>query len=76
LQLLITGTFPASFARMPNEHRWTVLPTGREIKGVGDRLPGVPLREFPQGGAFPERRALIRNFVTHIEIVEDKAVLA
>ena len=34
------------------------------------------LREFLQEGTFPERKALIRNFVTGIEIVEDKSVLA
>ena len=42
-----------------------------EIKGdVAD------FREFLQEGAIPERKALIRNFVTGIEIVEDEAVLA
>ena len=33
-------------------------------------------REFLQEGTFPERKALIRNFATGIEIVEDEAVLA
>ena len=32
-------------------------------------------REFLQEGTFPERKALIRNFVQSIEIVEDEAVL-
>ena len=32
-------------------------------------------REFLREGTFPKRRALIRNFVTGIEIVEDEAVL-
>ena len=43
---------------------------GKEIKGyVAD------FREFLQEGTFPERKALIRNFVQGIEIVEDQAVL-
>ncbi len=42
-----------------------------EIKGnVAD------LREFLQEGTFPERKSLIRNCVTGIEIVEDETVLA
>ena len=46
------------------------LPTSKEIKGyVAD------FREFLQEGTFPERKALIRNFVQGIEIVEDEAVL-
>ena len=41
------------------------LPTGREIKeDVAD------LREFLQEGTFSERKALIRNLVTGIEIME------
>ena len=32
-------------------------------------------REFLREGAFPEWKALIRNFATGIEIVEDEAVL-
>ena len=32
-------------------------------------------REFLEEGTFPERRALIRNFATGIEIVEHRAVL-
>ncbi len=32
-------------------------------------------REFFQEGTFPERKALIRNFVEGIEIVDDEAVL-
>ncbi len=47
------------------------MPARREIKGyVAD------FREFLQEGTFPERQALIRNFVTGIEIVEGEAVLA
>ena len=33
-------------------------------------------REPLQEGAFPERKAPIRNFATGIEIVEDEAALA
>ena len=33
-------------------------------------------RELLEEGTFPERKALIRNFATGIEIVEDEAVLA
>ena len=33
-------------------------------------------RECLQEGTIPERKALIRNFVTGIEIVENEAVLA
>ena len=52
------------------EQRRAELPTTKEIKGyVAD------FREFLQDGTFPERKALIRNFVQGIEIVEDKAVL-
>ena len=52
------------------EQRRADLPTSREIKGyVAD------FREFLQEGTFPERKALIRNFVQGIEIVEDEAVL-
>ena len=32
-------------------------------------------REFLQEGTFPERKALIRNFVEGIEVVGDEAVL-
>ena len=35
----------------------------------------VILSSFLQEGTFPERKALIRNFVQGIEIVEDEAVL-
>ena len=46
------------------------LPTSKEIKGyVAD------FRALFQDGTFPERKALIRNFVQGIEIVEDEAVL-
>ena len=52
------------------EERRAELPTSREIKGyVAD------FRELFQEGTFPERKALIRNFVQGIEIVEDEAVL-
>ena len=42
-----------------------------EIKG-----DVAEFREFLQEGIIPERKALIRNFVTDIEILEDEAVLA
>ena len=46
------------------------MPTSREIKEyVAD------FREFLQEGTFPERKALIRNFVQGIEILDDEAVL-
>ena len=52
------------------EQRRAELPTSKEIKGyVAD------FREFLQEGTFPERKALIRNFVQGIEIVENEAVL-
>ena len=52
------------------EQRRAELPTSREIKGyVAD------FRELFQEGTFPDRKALIRNFVQGIEIVEDEAVL-
>ena len=52
------------------EQRRVELPTSKEIKGyVAD------LREFLLKGPFPERKALIRNFVKGIEIVDDQAVL-
>ena len=52
------------------EQRRAELPTSKEIKGyVAD------LRELFREGTFPERKALIRNFVQGIEIVEDEAVL-
>ena len=45
------------------EQRRADLPTSKEIKGyVAD------FREFLQEGTFPERKALIRNFVQGIEI--------
>ena len=45
------------------EQRRADLPTSKEIKGyVAD------FREFLQEGTFPERKALIRNFVQSIEI--------
>ena len=52
------------------EQRRAELPTSKEIKGyVAD------FRALFQEGTFPERKALIRNFVQGIEIVEDEAVL-
>ena len=52
------------------EQRRAELPTSKEIKGyVAD------FRELFREGTFPERKALIRNFVQDIEIVEDEAVL-
>ena len=45
------------------------LPTSWEIKGYVADFREF-LREFLQEGTFPERKALIRNFVTGIEIVE------
>ena len=52
------------------EQRRVELPTTEEIKEyVAD------FREFLQGGTFPERKALIRNFVEGIEVVGDEATL-
>ena len=52
------------------EQRRVELPTTEKIKGyVAD------FREFLQEGTFPERKALIRNFVEGIEVVGDEAVL-
>ena len=52
------------------ENRRVELPTTEEIKGyVAD------FREFLQEGTFPERKALIRNFVEGIEVNGDEAVL-
>ena len=52
------------------EQRRAELPTSKEIKGyVAD------FRELFRDGTFPERKALLRNFVQGIEIVEDEAVL-
>ena len=52
------------------EQRRVELPTTEEIKGyVAD------FREFLQEGTFPERKALIRNFVEGIEITGDEAML-
>ena len=52
------------------EQRRVELPTTEEIKGyVAD------FREFLQEGTFPERKALIRNFVESIEVVGDEASL-
>ena len=52
------------------ERRRTDLPTSKEIKGyVAD------FREFLKEGTFPERKALIRNFVQGIEIVDNEATL-
>ena len=52
------------------ERRRVELPTTEEIKGyVAD------FREFLKEGTFPERKALIRNFVEGIEVVGDEATL-
>ena len=52
------------------EQRRVELPTTEEIRGyVAD------FREFLQEGSFPERKALIRNFVEGIEVVGDEATL-
>ena len=52
------------------EQRRVELPTTEEIKEyVAD------FREFLQDGTFPERKALIRNFVEGIKITGDEAVL-
>ena len=46
------------------------LPTTEEIRGyVAD------FREFLKDGTFPERKALIRNFVEGIEVNGDEATL-
>ena len=52
------------------EQRRVELPNTEEIKEyVAD------FREFLKEGTFPERKALIRNFVEGIEVVGDEAVL-
>ena len=52
------------------EQRMVELPTAEEIKGyVAD------FREFLSEGTFPERKALIRNFVEGIEVTGDEATL-
>ena len=52
------------------EQRRVEPPTTEEIKRyVAD------FREFLQEGTFPERKALIRNFVEGIEVTGDDAVL-
>ena len=52
------------------EQRRVELPTTEEIKGyVAD------FRDFLKDGTFPERKALIRNFVEGIEVTGDEAVL-
>ncbi len=52
------------------EQRRVELPTTEEIKGyVAD------FRAFLQEGTFPERKALICNFVGGIEVTGDEAVL-
>ena len=52
------------------EQRRAELPSTKEIwEYMAD------FREFLQEGTFPEREALIRNFVKSIEIVDDEAVL-
>ena len=52
------------------EQRRVELPNTEEIKGyVAD------FRDFLREGTFPERKALIRNFVEGIEVVGDEATL-
>ena len=52
------------------EQRRVELPTTEEIKEyVAD------FRDFLREGTFPERKALIRNFVEGIEVTGDEAVL-
>ena len=52
------------------ERRRVDLPTTEEIKGyVAD------FRAFLQEGTFPERKALIRNFVKGVEVLGDEATL-
>ena len=52
------------------EQRRVELPTTAEIKGyVAD------FRALLQRGTFPERKALLRNFVQGIEVVDDAATL-
>ena len=52
------------------EQRRVELPSTEEIKGYVEDF-----REFLQEGTFPERKALIRNFVEGIEVKGDEAVL-
>ena len=52
------------------EQRRVELPTTEEIKEyVAD------FRDFLKDGTFPERKALIRNFVEGIEVIGDEATL-
>ena len=52
------------------EQRRVALPNTEEIvEYVAD------FRDFLKGGTFPERKALIRNFVEGIEVVEEEATL-
>ena len=53
------------------EQRRAELPTSKGDQRVRGGLPRV----IPVKWTFPERKALIRNFVHGIEIVEDEAVL-
>ena len=48
---------------------WSFRPPRRSRGYVAD------FREFLQEGTFPERKALIRNFVEGIEVVGDEATL-
>ena len=52
------------------EQRRVALPTTEEIK-----VYVADFRDFLKEGTFPERKALIRNFVEGIEVVEDEATL-
>ena len=75
---ILADLAPTNFAGSPpvpdlaaGLQRRAELPTSREIKG-----DVAEFQEFLQEGIIPERKALIRNFVTGIEIVGDEAVLA
>ena len=57
-------------ARDQLEKRRAGLPVSREIKEYV-----TDLRSYLLKGTFPERKALLRNFVHGIEIVDDEAVL-
>ena len=52
------------------EQRRVDLPTTEEIK-----VYVADFRELLQGGTFPERKALVRNFVENIEVKENEATL-
>ena len=52
------------------EQRRVDLPTTEEIK-----VYVADFRELPQDGTFPERKALVRNFVESIEVTKNEATL-